>query len=130
MAETPGSDSVSTRLQRIAELAREAPQAALTTLAHHIDIEFLRIAYARTRRDGAVGVDGQTADAYAEDLEANLQSLLDRLKSGDAANEQLLFTRSHHEKDNRRQHQHGDDQQIDLAHIEPGSVADCIDHRL
>jgi len=82
MAETPGSDSVSTRLQRIAELAREAPQAALTTLAHHIDIEFLRIAYARTRRDGAVGVDGQTADAYAEDLEANLQSLLDRLKSG------------------------------------------------
>ena len=82
MAETPGSGSVSTRLQRIAELAREAPQAALTTLAHHIDIEFLRIAYARTRRDGAVGVDGQTADAYAEDLEANLQSLLDRLKSG------------------------------------------------
>ena len=82
MAETSGSEGVSTRLQRIAKLARDAPQAALTTLAHHIDIEFLRVAYARTRRDGAVGVDGQTAEVYAENLEANLQSLLDRLKSG------------------------------------------------
>jgi hypothetical protein len=31
---------------------------ALNTLAHHIDIEFLREAYRRTRKDGAVGVDG------------------------------------------------------------------------
>jgi retron-type reverse transcriptase len=30
----------------------------------------------------ATGVDGQRAAEYAEDLEANLQSFLDRLKSG------------------------------------------------
>jgi RNA-directed DNA polymerase len=38
MAETSGSITVSTKLERIAKLAREMPQAALTTLAHHIDI--------------------------------------------------------------------------------------------
>lgn len=38
------------------------PEVALTTLAHHIDIEMLKEAYRRTRKDGAVGVDGHTAD--------------------------------------------------------------------
>jgi hypothetical protein len=50
---------ISTKLQRIAELARREPKVALTTLAHHIDIEFLREAYRRTRKDGATGVDGE-----------------------------------------------------------------------
>ena len=39
---------------------------ALTTLAHHIDIDWLREAYRRTRKDGATGVDGQTAEEYAK----------------------------------------------------------------
>jgi retron-type reverse transcriptase len=55
---------------------------AFTTLAHHIDIEWLRTAYDLTRKDGAVGVDGQTAAEYEVHLEANLQALLDRAKSG------------------------------------------------
>lgn len=54
----------------------------LSTLAHHIDLDFLRAAYRRVRKDGAPGVDGQTAAAYAERLEGNLQDLLDRFKSG------------------------------------------------
>lgn len=74
--------SVSTKLQRIAELARQSPSMVLTTLAHHIDEEFLREAYRRTRKDGAPGVDRQTADEYAAELELNLRSLLDRFKSG------------------------------------------------
>jgi group II intron reverse transcriptase/maturase len=53
-----------------------------TSLAYHIDIDWLREAYRRTRRDGATGVDGQTADDYAANLEANLQALLNRAKSG------------------------------------------------
>jgi RNA-directed DNA polymerase len=79
---TPISDTVSTRLQRIAELAREAPERAFLSLAHHIDLEFLKEAFRRTRKDGATGVDGQTGKAYEENLEENLQSLLDRFKSG------------------------------------------------
>lgn len=56
---------------------------AFTTLAHHLDLEWLMEAYRRTRKDGAVGVDGQTGREYAEKLEANLRSLLSRAKSGD-----------------------------------------------
>ena len=53
-----------------------------TTLAHHIDLELLREAYRLTRKDGATGVDGQTAQEYEENLEENLKTLLERLKSG------------------------------------------------
>ena len=45
MAGTSSSTTVSTKLGQIAKLAREMPQAALTTLAHHIDIDWLREAY-------------------------------------------------------------------------------------
>lgn len=82
MARTPNLESVSTKLQRIAQLAREDPKRALVSLAHHIDVDLLREAYRMTRKDGAPGVDDQTAAAYAENLEENLQSLLDRFKSG------------------------------------------------
>jgi group II intron reverse transcriptase/maturase len=53
-----------------------------TSLAHFIDIDWLREAYRRTRKDGAVGVDGQSGEDYAADLEGNLRSLLERAKSG------------------------------------------------
>jgi group II intron reverse transcriptase/maturase len=43
---------------------------------------WLQEAYRKTRKDGATGVDGQTAENYAATLCANLQSLLDRMKSG------------------------------------------------
>jgi hypothetical protein len=82
MPGTPRPEFVSTKQQRIAELARNAPELSFTTLAHHIDIDWMLAAHARTRRDGAVGVDGQTADEYEVNLEANLQNLLDRAKSG------------------------------------------------
>lgn len=73
---------VSTRLRRIAELARGAPERVFTSLHHHVDPGLLREAYRLTRKDGAVGVDGQTAKEYAGNLEGNLHSLLDRFKSG------------------------------------------------
>ena len=79
---TPGFDPAYTKQQRIAKLAKEAPRMALTTLAHHIDLDWLKEAYRRTRKDGAVGVDEQTAREYAEHLEDNLRSLLERVKSG------------------------------------------------
>lgn len=82
MQGTSSPESVSTRLQRIAALARQAPEMVLTTLAHLIDVDLLREAHRRTRKDGAAGVDGQTAAAYAVALEENLRTLLDRFKSG------------------------------------------------
>jgi len=53
-----------------------------TSLAYLMDIDWLAEAFRRTRKDGAAGVDGQTGADYEKDLEANLQSLLDRAKSG------------------------------------------------
>lgn len=82
MAETPSSKTVSTKLDRIAKLAREMPGVALTSLSHHIDMDWLREAYRRTRKDGATGVDGRSAEEYAVKLEENLRSLLGRAKSG------------------------------------------------
>lgn len=75
-------ESVSTKQERIAELARSNPDMALTTLAHHIDYEWVKYAYDCTRKDGAVGVDGQNGDDYAANLAQNLTGLIDRLKSG------------------------------------------------
>ena len=82
MPETSSSTIISPRLERIAKLARQSPTMALTTLAHHIDTDWLREAYRRTRKNGAPGIDGQTSQQYAKNLEENLQSLLCRAKSG------------------------------------------------
>src|SRR5437660_3977999 len=76
------STIVSTKRERIAELAKQSPQMAFTSLAYLMDMDWLKEAYRRTRKDGAVGVDGVTAEAYERDLEGNLQRLLDRAKSG------------------------------------------------
>jgi RNA-directed DNA polymerase len=82
MEETPSSPTVSTKLERIATMAKTMRGVALTTLAHHIDVDWLREAYRRTRKDGARGVDGRSATEYEQRLEENLQSLLERVKSG------------------------------------------------
>jgi RNA-directed DNA polymerase len=82
MTETQSSQDVSTKLERIAKVAKEKRGVSLLTLAHHIDVSWLHEAYRRTRKDGALGVDRQNAMQYAEHLEKNLQSLLDRAKSG------------------------------------------------
>ena len=82
MNETKGSGRISPGLRRVARQASEHPDWVLTTLAHHLDVDLLREAYRRTRKDGAVGVDGVTSAEYAQNLEGNLQDLLERAKSG------------------------------------------------
>ncbi len=74
--------SVSTRQKRIAKLAKQSPQMGFTSLAYLMDVDWLLEAYRQTRKDGATGVDGQTAAEYERDLEGNLRSLLERAKSG------------------------------------------------
>ena len=75
MAGTLGPLKVSTKLRRVAEQSRQAPDKVWKTLSHLIDVELLREAFRRTRKSGAIGVDGQTATEYAEDLDENLKSL-------------------------------------------------------
>jgi RNA-directed DNA polymerase len=82
MRDTSRSPIVSTKLQAIAEQAIAYPEMVFTTLAHHIDVEWLREAYRLTNKSSAAGVDGVTATEYAANLEENLQALHERLKSG------------------------------------------------
>ncbi len=82
MTENQSSTNISPGLQRVAQMAKEHPERAFTNLAHHIDLPLLREAFHRTRKGGAVGVDGVTSKAYLANLERNLQDLLSRAKSG------------------------------------------------
>ena len=82
MRKTPSSLFIEMKLRRIAKAAHDYPKSSFTTLAHHVDIDWLREAYFRTRKSGAPDIDGLTAQEYEANLESNLQSLLDRFKSG------------------------------------------------
>jgi RNA-directed DNA polymerase len=74
--------NLSTKRQWIADLARRKPGEVLFSLHHVIDLEWMQEAYALTRKDGATGIDGVTAEQYEANLEANLSGLLERIKSG------------------------------------------------
>lgn len=63
-------------------MAKERPKERFISLAHLMDEELLLRAWQRTRKDGAVGVDGQTAKAYAANLKENLRDLHEKLRSG------------------------------------------------
>lgn len=75
-------EDISAKQSRIAQLAKQMPGRAMHSISRHMDLGWLREAYRRTRKDGAAGVDGQTADEYAANLDENLGSLLERAKSG------------------------------------------------
>ena len=77
-----GLTNLSTKRQRIADLARSKSGVALSTLHHVLDLEWMKEAYRLTRKDGAPGIDGVTAAEYAQNLEANLSDLLERIQSG------------------------------------------------
>ena len=82
MGDTSRSQTVSTKLHRIAEQAKEYPTMVFTTLMHNVDEEFLREAYQRTRKDAAPGIDGVRAEEYAKNIEENLQELNRRMRGG------------------------------------------------
>jgi RNA-directed DNA polymerase len=83
MAGAQEPENVSTLRQRIAERAKRSPELGFTSLAHLLDIIWMYEAFALTRKDGAVGVDGLTADDFAGDnLQPRLEDLLERAKAG------------------------------------------------
>ena len=81
--ETPSvlssGESVATKLLRIAEKARREPGFKFTSLYNLMNEELLRECFKRLRKDAAAGIDEVTKEMYAENLEANLSSLTERL---------------------------------------------------
>jgi RNA-directed DNA polymerase len=72
-------EPVVTKLHRIAEKARKEPVFKFTSLYHLMDEELLRGCFKRLRKDAAAGIDKMTKGMYAENLDANLSNLVDRL---------------------------------------------------
>jgi group II intron reverse transcriptase/maturase len=73
------SESVETKLRRIAEKARKEPSCRFTSLFHLMNAELLRGCFGRLRDDAATGIDRITKEEYGKELEANLTVLLERL---------------------------------------------------
>lgn len=82
--ETPSvlssGETVETKLLRIAGKARTEPSFKFTSLYHLMNAELLRGCFKRLRKDAAAGIDEMTKELYAENLEANLSNLTDRLQ--------------------------------------------------
>lgn len=77
------SEDLHSALDRVRQAACRDKQLKFTTLWHHVyDIERLRAAYFALKRTAAPGVDGQTWQAYGQNLEDNLRDLSDRLTRG------------------------------------------------
>jgi len=74
-------ENVLTKQRQIADIAKRI-EDPLTSLAHHIDVEWMREAWRRTRKDGAVGVDGMNAKDFEVELGSNLMELECLAKSG------------------------------------------------
>ena len=73
---------MSTKQNRIAEIAKKYQDKPLVTLHHHIDLEWMKAAYKKIKPTTSAGVDGQTLEMYGENLEHNLQDIRERAISG------------------------------------------------
>ena len=69
-----------TKLARIAQLSRENPQMAFTSIGHLINVEMLKECHGKMDGTKAVGIDGITKDEYTKHLDENLENLVERLK--------------------------------------------------
>jgi RNA-directed DNA polymerase len=69
-----------TSLRGIANRAKARKDHKFRDLYRELDVELLRLCWQDLNKNAASGVDGVTAQAYQEELEANLQALAERLK--------------------------------------------------
>ncbi|HDM78057.1 MAG TPA: group II intron reverse transcriptase/maturase [Deltaproteobacteria bacterium] len=68
------------KLALISGHARRDPDFQFTSLAHLLNVEYLRDCYNSLNRNKAVGIDDVTKEEYGKHLEENLEQLVSRLK--------------------------------------------------
>jgi len=73
---------VSTIQTHIAEIARKHPHEGLTSLNQYLTEEWMQESYRQLRKQAAPGVDGQTTEAYGQELERRLPGLIAEIKTG------------------------------------------------
>ena len=80
---TPSREDAPSALERVRQAASKDKKLRFTALLHHIyNLETLRMAYFRLKKEAAPSVDGERWRNYGETLEDNLQDLSHRLKRG------------------------------------------------
>jgi group II intron reverse transcriptase/maturase len=73
---------MSTKLIRIAELAKQNKELRFFSIAHLLTEEALEGALSSLKKKASAGVDGVTYAQYAEEVKENVERLHERLKSG------------------------------------------------
>ena len=79
---TPSPVPIPQRLERIATQAREYPDMAFTTLAHHLDVAMQAHAFRRLNPQSAPGVDRVTWRTYKNNRETTLETFDEKLVNG------------------------------------------------
>ena len=74
--------TMSTQIDRLAELAKEDAKRQFYSIAHMITFGALYAAFRGLRKKASAGVDGVTYEEYERDVAGNLQTLHKRLKNG------------------------------------------------
>ena len=72
---------MSTKLDRISELAGESRQMQFLSIAHLLTPEALMEAFKSLRKDASAGVDGVAYDEYRMEAEKKIQELYERVKA-------------------------------------------------
>jgi RNA-directed DNA polymerase len=82
LPDTELGNGLSTKLNRLSEIARQNPTTKFTSLAHLLSKECLIQSYRELNSKAAMGIDQVSYEEYGKDLEANVEDLFKRLKSG------------------------------------------------
>ncbi len=72
---------MSTKLKQIAAKAKLDKRCQFTSLAHILTTDFLKESWRGMNKQGVAGVDNQTMEEYATNLDENLTKLVERLRS-------------------------------------------------
>ena len=81
MGKTQNLPTISPKLERIAELAREDSELQFISIAHLLNMELLRESFRLLRKNAASGISGTTAKEYGKNLEENLEDLYNRIRT-------------------------------------------------
>lgn len=74
--------NTTTHINRIARRAKEEPSTCFTALAHLLTPEYLVETWGMLNRKGAAGVDKETMEDYAKNLDERVKELVEHLKRG------------------------------------------------
>lgn len=77
----PEPGRLSTKLNRLSEIARQDPKVRFTSLAHLLDAECLKESYRELNRYATSGIDRVSYAEYGRNLDENIAELVERLKS-------------------------------------------------